>query len=497
MIGELTPLLIGSMTFAYVTGIAFLVSGIYLSWRQRRPHPLLLVSISAIAISWIEAPYDWAMYAQFPSALPRMPSWWPMNATWGGLPASVPIGYISYFVLPALIGAALGNRAAAKFGWRRPQALLGVGFAVGFVWAFCFNALLGARLGVFHYGRVIPGLAIFQGTKYQYPVYDAIAMALQMMVFAYLLGRTDAQGRNVIESWANRRSKSTTGTFAALDHRGRRRRPRPLSRGVRAAPDHEAPGRRHGGPDRGAVPRRAEPAVRRRGRRHSADPPHRGTRRRTLTSIRPTSAVRYDPYDADIDDDPYEVWRRLQDEAPLYWNEEHQFWAVSRWDDVRAALLDWDTYRSGRGTVLDIVKAGVEIPAGDPAVRGSTDPRCAPRLALARVHAPADARPRAAGAEIHRAGARRARRSGGVRHHLRARRRDPLAHDRIPLRHPRGRPGRVPPDHRRSDRHRRRTDLVRPVDARLGPLGAGGLCRVAFASPVRRPDDRAAAGAGR
>ena len=214
MIGELTPLLIGSMTFAYVTGIAFLVAGIYLSWRQRRPHPLLLVSISAIAISWIEAPYDWAMYAQFPSALPRMPSWWPMNATWGGLPASVPIGYISYFVLPALIGAALGNRAAAKFGWRRPQALLGVGFAVGFVWAFCFNALLGARLGVFHYGRVIPGLAIFQGTKYQYPVYDAIAMALQMMVFAYLLGRTDAQGRNVIESWADRRSKSTTGTFA-------------------------------------------------------------------------------------------------------------------------------------------------------------------------------------------------------------------------------------------------------------------------------------------
>ncbi len=213
MIGELTPLLIASMTFAYVTGIAFLVAGIYLSWRQRRPHPLLLVSISAIAISWIEAPYDWAMYAQFPSALPRMPSWWPMNATWGGLPASVPIGYISYFVLPALIGAALGNRAAAKFGWRRPQALLGVGFAVGFVWAFCFNAMLGARLGVFYYGRVIPGLAIFEGTKHQYPVYDAIAMALQMMVFAYLLGRTDAQGRNVIESWANRRSKSTTGTF--------------------------------------------------------------------------------------------------------------------------------------------------------------------------------------------------------------------------------------------------------------------------------------------
>ena len=74
--------------------------------------------------------------------------------------------------------------------------------------------------------------------------------------------------------------------------------------------------------------------------------------------------IRYDPYDIDIDNDPYPTWSRLRDEAPLYRNDEHGFWAVSRWDDVRPALLDWDTYRSGRGTVLEIVKAGVEIPPG-------------------------------------------------------------------------------------------------------------------------------------
>jgi hypothetical protein len=211
---DLTPLMVSMLVFAYGTGIAFFAAGLYLSWKRRRPHPLLLVSISAMAISWIEAPYDWAMYAQFPPALPRMPSWWPMNATWGGLPASVPIGYISYFVLPALIGAALGNRAAAKFGWRRPQALLGVGFAVGFSWAFFFNAMLGARFGAFSYGRVIPGLAIFEGSKHQYPMYDAVCMALQMMTFAYLLGRTDAEGRNVIEAWADRRASSPKHSFA-------------------------------------------------------------------------------------------------------------------------------------------------------------------------------------------------------------------------------------------------------------------------------------------
>ena len=208
MTDELTPLLTASIAFAYVGGIGFLVAGIVLSVRRRRLHPLLLVCISALAISWIEAPYDWAMYAQFPPALPRMPSWWPMNATWGGLPSSVPIGYMSYFVLPAVIGAALGRKASERFGWRRPQALLGVGFGVGFVWALLFNAGLGAQLGVFAYGRVIPGLAIFEGTKEQYPIYDAIAMALQMMVFAYLLGRTDAEGRNIIEIWSDDRTTS-------------------------------------------------------------------------------------------------------------------------------------------------------------------------------------------------------------------------------------------------------------------------------------------------
>ena len=114
MSAELTPLLKASMGFAYVTGIAFAAIGVYLSLRQRRIHPLLLLCISAISFSWIEAPYDWAMYAQFPPALPRMPSWWPLNMTWGGLPSSVPIGYISYFVLPAITAAGTGPMVERK-----------------------------------------------------------------------------------------------------------------------------------------------------------------------------------------------------------------------------------------------------------------------------------------------------------------------------------------------------------------------------------------------
>ena len=204
----LTPLLTAAIAFAYVGGFAFVAIGAYLTYRRRRLHPLLLVSIAAISISWIEAPYDWAMYAQFAPAIPRMPSWWPLDMTWGGLPVSVPIGYVSYFVTPALVAAALGRRLSSRFHWRRPITLLGVGLAVGFLWAFLFNGILGARLGVFYYGRVIPGLALWQGTKHQYPLYDALAMGVMVMVFAYILGRTDPEGRTVIEAWAHASSPS-------------------------------------------------------------------------------------------------------------------------------------------------------------------------------------------------------------------------------------------------------------------------------------------------
>ena len=81
----------------------------------------------------------------------------------------------------------------------------------------------------------------------------------------------------------------------------------------------------------------------------------------TVTS---DAEVYYDPYDFEIDADPYPVWRRLRDEAPLYWNEKYEFFALSRWDDIDAAMLNWKTFISGRGSVLEIIKAGIEIPPG-------------------------------------------------------------------------------------------------------------------------------------
>lgn len=77
-----------------------------------------------------------------------------------------------------------------------------------------------------------------------------------------------------------------------------------------------------------------------------------------------TAEVYYDPFDFDIDDDPYPIWKRLRDEAPLYYNDKYNFYALSRYDDVSRELTNWDAYRSGRGTTMDIIMSGIDLPPG-------------------------------------------------------------------------------------------------------------------------------------
>ena len=72
----------------------------------------------------------------------------------------------------------------------------------------------------------------------------------------------------------------------------------------------------------------------------------------------------YDPFDFEIDADPYPTWRRLRDEAPLYRNDRYDFYALSRFDDVAQASKDWQTYSSAKGTVLEIIKSGLRVPPG-------------------------------------------------------------------------------------------------------------------------------------
>jgi cytochrome P450 len=65
--------------------------------------------------------------------------------------------------------------------------------------------------------------------------------------------------------------------------------------------------------------------------------------------------VVYDPYDWAIHEDPYPVYRALRDDAPAYYNEERDFWALSRYADVLEAFRDPVTYSNKKGVSIDDV----------------------------------------------------------------------------------------------------------------------------------------------
>jgi len=65
----------------------------------------------------------------------------------------------------------------------------------------------------------------------------------------------------------------------------------------------------------------------------------------------------WDPFDTEIDANPYDVWRRLRDEAPVYRNDRYDFYALSRYDDVEAAHRDPARFSSAHGTVLEMMSS--------------------------------------------------------------------------------------------------------------------------------------------
>ena len=53
---------------------------------------------------------------------------------------------------------------------------------------------------------------------------------------------------------------------------------------------------------------------------------------------------------------------RIREEVPLYYNEQHDFYAVARYADVERGLVDRDTFISSKGGILELIKAGIDMP---------------------------------------------------------------------------------------------------------------------------------------
>lgn len=87
------------------------------------------------------------------------------------------------------------------------------------------------------------------------------------------------------------------------------------------------------------------------------------------------SDIYYDPYDFEIDNNPYPIWKRMRDDMPLYRNDQYGFFAISRFADVEACSANWQTFISGKGTVLEMIRSDLTIPRGmfifeDPPIHG-------------------------------------------------------------------------------------------------------------------------------
>jgi len=81
----------------------------------------------------------------------------------------------------------------------------------------------------------------------------------------------------------------------------------------------------------------------------------------------PTVELYYDPFDYEVDDDPYPVWQRMRAEAPLYFNDKYNFYALSRYDDVRHLKVATDaladSWHDTFGTACPLAIRG-GLPAG-------------------------------------------------------------------------------------------------------------------------------------
>jgi cytochrome P450 len=66
----------------------------------------------------------------------------------------------------------------------------------------------------------------------------------------------------------------------------------------------------------------------------------------------------FDPFSEEFFTDPYPTYRRMRAEAPVYYSEEYDFYALTRHEDVAAAFKDYETYSSARGIELSMIKKG-------------------------------------------------------------------------------------------------------------------------------------------
>jgi len=194
-------------TLCWLVFFSMLGTFTYLSYKRGRVLPGLWFVLGIFAMSWIEAPFDNAMYAQFHPDFHRLPAIGPIGMTQGQLPVIAPPGYIMYFLLPALIAVGIAQLIIKRFDTNRVNTLVSCALVVGIIWDASIEGLQAQYLHLWTFSRVVPGFAISNGMGLL-PSYIPLAMAAFIVFAAVVVGNTTPDGDSVLDVWA--KSKTTS-----------------------------------------------------------------------------------------------------------------------------------------------------------------------------------------------------------------------------------------------------------------------------------------------
>lgn len=177
------------------------------SWREGRMHPAILVMVAITVVAILMEPLiNWGMYLNFDTRAPHFP----IDTPWMRIapnvePMSCFYGYPYYFLLPALLAAAIYRRlsrhAPDTSWWRRHplSSLALLGWLTGMVFDFLVELAI-LRAGLYTYSQVWPVISIDVGKAWQFPALMAVpTIAATMSMSAVLLHR-DANGCNVADN---------------------------------------------------------------------------------------------------------------------------------------------------------------------------------------------------------------------------------------------------------------------------------------------------------
>ncbi|MFI4982826.1 MAG: hypothetical protein ACHQIO_20950 [Nevskiales bacterium] len=74
--------------------------------------------------------------------------------------------------------------------------------------------------------------------------------------------------------------------------------------------------------------------------------------------------ARWDLYDYDLLVNPHAAFRAIREQGPVYYNAQYDFYALSRYEDCIQGLADRDTFRSGKGVMIEQIRGGKPMPRG-------------------------------------------------------------------------------------------------------------------------------------